>query len=109
MREARQRHAKSLCRLGKRCRVCFVVGRPKPGDLTAKPWGRGFKSEGNFSLLGGYGYRAGVVPAILLYQVFCEAFYGGKGSPRFLSHGIPLRENLGCLLAGCSEEQEAAF
>lgn len=45
------------------------------------------KSRGNFSLLGGHGYWAGVVPAIFLYQVFCEAFHGGKGSLPFLFHG----------------------
>lgn len=32
------------------------------------------------STLGGHGYRAGVVPAVLLYQVLREALHGGKVS-----------------------------
>lgn len=30
------------------------------------------------SFLGGDGYRAGAISAFFLYQVFCEAFHGGK-------------------------------
>ncbi|XP_057412728.1 cyclin-L2 isoform X2 [Balaenoptera acutorostrata] len=31
---------------------------------------------------GGHGYRAGVVPAVLLHQVLCEAFHGAVGDCR---------------------------
>jgi len=30
------------------------------------------------SFLGGYGYRTGAISAFFLYQIFCEAFHGGK-------------------------------
>lgn len=35
------------------------------------------------SFLGGYGYRAGAISAVFLYQVFCEAFHGGKNTLKY--------------------------
>lgn len=59
-----------------------------------------------FSVLGGYGDRAGAVPALLLHQVLREAFHGGKG---LLPRSCPqkhIERNRGQLvLPGRSEEQ----
>lgn len=36
------------------------------------------------TLAGGYGYRTGAVSTVFLYQVFCEAFHGGKNALKYV-------------------------
>lgn len=54
----------------------------KPNNLALRPLNWVLKRMEPFSCAGCHGYRAGVVPAVLLHQVLCEAFHGGEASSR---------------------------